>query len=354
MYVNQKLKIFFYLGLFFLGIQVNLQALRIELINTITDIAASNKIALRFYLKEADYAVYKDFLHFSTDTPALGIKNWKSSVAAFLEYAAPFKQNKLVYTESFRVDLSFSFQPYGVENDERLMSLKQAHVFVSGTVLGKNKINRSFCTVVSLASLKEVRKEAKNFANNNVPESESGNDYVVHKVRDEASEFFLTQQNQKTGEQKTGEEEEFFWPDQFLPVVQIFALKFVRFLEMPFFVKFYITILFLLLLLVSRRFFVFMCVKNYVKNSFLLELERFLLFLFIGAHCNFLRFFIEPAYVLGGFAVFCFVLSFYYLKPLVQATSFLNMIRMVIGICLLISVVPLLVKAGIMKLALLL
>jgi hypothetical protein len=301
-------------------------AWHIELLNTIDDIAINQKISLRFCLDPVDHALYKDFLDFSIDSSRFRLASWKTSAAVFLEYAAPFRASKQVYMESFRVDLSFASDSNDV--GERLAELQMAHLAVSCVILGKDKKNRAQSMVLRLDS-SENNHKAQN--------------QVKHEKASDGTPIPFTSH---VG-QKERFDEELFWVDQFLPLINKAINYLYSCLSMPIFLPWYFLILFLFSMIVMRRLFA----SCYFKTIGWQELERFLFFLFLAFHFNFLRFLsLKPYKILFGFAFFCLGVSVYYLKPLDQdKSSMLDALRFIGGILLLILVGSLFLKAFLLK-----
>lgn len=326
----QKFKPCLFISVIMIFSCMSLQALRVELLSNLNDMLLSRKIALHFFLESSDDALYKDFFSFSVDSSEIQLKNWKISTSDFLEYISSFKHEMLVYRESFRVDLSFSFIDYDYRYDDHVKMidiLKKSHIFISCIILGKNKKNRSKSMMIKLDTLE---------ANENVPQEPKPlikeDQVTMKKSVNEVIDYCLHEHK---------ENEEFFWINCFLQEVYFFLIRAIHFLSKQFFYLECLLVFFLFLILlfigITKYFF---RKTNILKLLF--SLGDGLLFLFIFLNLNILYFVITSYRILLWYALFCFLCGFYLS---IKKNSNRKIFNRALGIDLLILVIPLLLKA---------
>lgn len=311
----------------------SLQSLHLRILDSIDDIVASKKISIHFSFDKNDSVVYADSIRFSVDSADIELKSWQSSQPPATEYIPQFRKNKPVYMDSFNVNLMLDFA--SATHEEKYATLKESSLYLACLTLGRDGKNRSKNMAISLANIFESKISDKR-DNSKKPS-----------VRKESSQQAVNNKEYSYD----------VWHDD-----KVFGYVFVywqsitdavtSFFESEAFLLCYLALLFIVV-------FIFI-VRAFPKGRVLLfnalwkkELSRLICFAWSGFNIYFFKLFLPIYVVLILVALFFLILGIYYLWEDTERGGIIARLRLGIGMMLMTMVLPLLIKAYLLKSSLL-
>jgi hypothetical protein len=336
MKMNIKI-IFLIFGGIILGLMSWVHALRVEIINSHADILAARKVCLRLLFDPDDQAVYKDTIRFSVDTTQLTLLRWMTSQQHVLQYIPSFKCNKKAYIESVHCEIF-------IDISKACLSLDGIFLYVACIILKKDGRNVPVNTCVALGmcdqelSLDTVRVTSWEQLHNNFIASNDYSGVLIHNnsgsVRKTGVPVNLLKEENKT-------------LDELLTLWRRALASFRAVTHTSWYLHGYLFLLCLLLLLYLKKRFYFLRYVIWIYGAWEKELRRFLLFLWMSLTIGLFSLWIPEYIVLGMLAVFFVPLTFYYISA--GQETFLGRLKSLIGFILGASIIPLLVKAFLIK-----
>jgi hypothetical protein len=119
----------------FLPYNKRLYSLNVYITNDNADIINSKKICVRLSFDSGEAAIYKDTLCISIDTPSIDLNSWRTTAQAPVFYVPNFKKNKKLFTESFNLEILIDFEHKDKQN--QMKTLHESHLSISSLLLTK-------------------------------------------------------------------------------------------------------------------------------------------------------------------------------------------------------------------------
>ena len=371
--IKKKLFLFCFFSVFFTFTLLN--AVSIERLSETDQIIQTNTISLYVSFDPSDYAVYADSLRFSLDVPVLTLKRWKSSVKPTQHYVLSFRQNKLLHTRSFAVELTCAYEQQSSQDQEIqdqnittreaiTQALKNAHLSVACLIVDRNDRNRSKHFVVPLYDhvydrvsdheKKLVTHDALStvLAHNESAKNTYTHDTLVRKkippnLTEPIDESFaqLTRVWQQARDFCNSTFERDTFMSIFHVILSLFLILWLAWVLRMFCFHF-------LPVRITR----FLSFKSFplFKSAMRVwekELRLFITFLFCASFFYFAFAKLNQRFVMGAFTTYVFCTSLYYLWTTSYSDSFLGKLKVVIGMILLVLVLPLLLKTYLLALS---
>ena len=306
----------------------SLQPLRLRVLDSIGDIVASKKVTVHFEFDKDDSVVYADSIRFSVDSAAVELKSWRSLEDPATEYIPQFRKNKQVYMDSFDIDLTVDFS--SVSRAEKSAMLKESNLYLACLTLGKDGRNRSKNMAISLA------------------------DVLVKKIAPKVEKKLLVKhtQRQQPAADSLGSHYDVWHDDKVFSGVFLYWQKLVDgvtgFFESEAFLLCYLGLLFILLFLLIMRF-IPAGYAIFFNTSWKKELSQFICFAWTGFNFYFFKLFFPIYVVFVCVAFYALGVGIYYLREDKEVNSVISRLRLGIGMVLLTMVLPLLIKAYLIK-----
>lgn len=308
-----------------------LSPLRLKLVDNVDDIITEKKVTVRFEFDQDDTAVYNDSMRFSIDSATIELKSWRGTLPPLSEYVPLFRKNKLVYMNSFDVIIALDFT--NQDKGRKRTTLQESNLYLACLTLSKDGKNRSKNLVVSLAKpTVDIQVSGDQAARTILPEERK----IIATVQSEERKIILPSLQEDT----------VF--DQLFDYGRELIAKLHDFFESEAFMMLYLSLLCMLCFFLVMR--IFSLGQALLYNAaWKKELIQIVSLTWVTFSFYFLTMFLATYLVLLLLAIFFLIVGISYLKDKYAKDSFLTKIRTVIGMILITLVLPLLVKAYLLK-----
>ena len=308
-----------------------LSSLQLRLVDTIDEIIAGKKITVRFEFDHNDMAVYNDSMRFSVDSAIIELKSWRGIIPPVSEYVPLFRKNKLVYMNSFDINIMLDFT--NQNKDKQRVTLQESNLYLACLILSKDGKNRSKNLVVALA---------KPTADAQLSDVQTAKTMVSKKHK-----IAVTTQSEEARSSIPSLQDDTIF-DRLFDYGREFIAKLYDFFESETFMLVYLSLFFMVCFFVVMRMFSLGQALLY-NAAWKKELIKVFSLTWGAFSFYFLTIFLAVYLVLLLLAIFFFVTGIFYLKDKYVKESLLTKIRTVIGMILITLVLPLLIKAYLFK-----